>query len=59
MKFFHLSDLHIGLKLYKYDLTEDQLHIFRQIAEERGISVADLNEQVKQEQKNILKGCLR
>lgn len=31
MKFFHLSDLHIGLKLYNRDLTEDQAHIFRQI----------------------------
>lgn len=31
MKFFHLSDLHIGLKLYNRDLTEDQGHIFRQI----------------------------
>lgn len=32
MKFFHLSDLHIGLKLYNRDLTEDQKHIFDQIA---------------------------
>lgn len=31
MKFFHLSDLHIGLKLYNRDLAEDQAHIFRQI----------------------------
>ena len=33
MKFFHLSDLHIGLKLYNRDLREDQEYIFRQIAE--------------------------
>lgn len=33
MKFFHLSDLHIGLKLYNRDLSEDQAHIFDQIAE--------------------------
>ncbi len=32
MKFFHLSDLHIGLKLCNRDLTEDQEHIFGQIA---------------------------
>ena len=33
MRFFHLSDLHIGLKLMNRDLSEDQAHIFRQIAE--------------------------
>ena len=33
MKFFHLSDLHIGLKLYNHDLTEDQEYVFREIAE--------------------------
>ena len=32
MRFFHLSDLHIGLKLYNKDLYEDQEHVFRQIA---------------------------
>lgn len=31
MKIFHLSDLHIGLKLYNRDLREDQIHIFQQI----------------------------
>ena len=31
MKFFHLSDLHIGLKLMNHDLSEDQRHIFKQI----------------------------
>ena len=36
MKFFHLSDLHIGLKLMGYDLQEDQRHILRQIAEYAG-----------------------
>lgn len=33
MKFFHLSDLHIGLKLVNRDLREDQEYIFRQIAD--------------------------
>lgn len=33
MKFFHLSDLHIGLKLYNRDLLEDQKYILKQIVE--------------------------
>lgn len=33
MKFFHLSDLHIGLKLFNRDLLEDQEYILRQIVE--------------------------
>ncbi|MCD7956426.1 MAG: exonuclease SbcCD subunit D [Lachnospiraceae bacterium] len=33
MKFFHLSDLHIGLKLMNRDLREDQEYILRQITE--------------------------
>ncbi len=33
MKFFHLSDLHIGLKLYDRDLSEDQEDILRQITD--------------------------
>ena len=33
MKFFHLSDLHIGLRLMNRDLSEDQTHVFRQIAQ--------------------------
>ena len=33
MRFFHLSDLHIGLRLMNRDLREDQAHIFREIAE--------------------------
>ena len=32
MKFFHLSDLHIGLRLFNRDLLEDQVHILREIA---------------------------
>ena len=31
MKLFHLSDLHIGLKLMNRDLREDQEFIFSQI----------------------------
>ncbi len=33
MKFFHLSDLHIGLKLFNRDLLEDQQYILKQITE--------------------------
>ncbi len=33
MRFFHLSDLHIGLKLINRDLREDQEYILRQITE--------------------------
>lgn len=33
MKFFHLSDLHIGLKLMNRDLREDQEYILNQVAE--------------------------
>lgn len=33
MKFFHLSDLHIGLKLMNRDLREEQIDILRQITE--------------------------
>lgn len=32
MKFFHLSDLHIGLKLLNRDLQEDQVFILKKIA---------------------------
>ena len=31
MKFFHLSDLHIGLKLMNHDLSHDQEHILGQV----------------------------
>ena len=31
MKFFHISDLHIGCKLYNRDLSEDQRAVFEQI----------------------------
>lgn len=33
MKFFHLSDLHLGLKLMNHDLFSDQSHILNQIVE--------------------------
>ncbi len=33
MKLFHLSDLHIGLKLFNRDLSEDQARVFDQIAD--------------------------
>ena len=39
VRFFHLSDLHLGIKLYEFDLLEDQEYILDQIvqkaAEER------------------------
>ena len=31
MRIFHLSDLHIGLKLMNHDLSEDQRHILSEI----------------------------
>lgn len=31
MKFFHLSDLHIGKQLHHYNLREDQVHILGQV----------------------------
>ena len=33
MKFFHLSDLHIGMRLYEHDLQEDQAYIFHRITQ--------------------------
>ena len=36
MKLFHLSDLHIGIKLYNRDLREDQNYIFQQVIEYAG-----------------------
>ena len=33
MKFFHLSDLHIGLRLMNHDLSEDQAYILQKIIE--------------------------
>ena len=36
MKFFHLSDLHIGLKLMNRDLREEQMDILRQVTELAG-----------------------
>ena len=31
MRIFHLSDLHIGIRLYNYDLREEQEYIFNEI----------------------------
>lgn len=36
MRFFHVSDLHIGLKLINRDLSEDQIYILDQIVEAAG-----------------------
>ena len=33
MKFFHISDLHLGIKLRGRSLIEDQRHILKQIVE--------------------------
>lgn len=41
MKFFHLSDLHLGLKLYNRDLSEDQAHICAQIADAAALERPD------------------
>lgn len=32
MRFFHLSDLHLGKHLHHYNLKEDQMHILKEIA---------------------------
>ena len=48
MKFFHLSDLHIGLKLMNRDLREEQMDILRQ--------VTDL---AREEQPDAVRGYLR
>ena len=36
MKFFHLSDLHIGLKLMNHDMREDQEYILSEVIEVAG-----------------------
>ena len=41
MKFFHLSDLHIGIKLYNRELLEDQKIVLRQIVEQAGKECPD------------------
>ena len=33
VKLFHISDLHIGLKLYNRDLRDDQAHVLHQICQ--------------------------
>ena len=33
MRFFHLSDLHIGKQLHNYNLREDQEHILTEVIE--------------------------
>lgn len=42
MKFFHLSDLHIGLKLFNRDLIEDQEYILKQIVENASAEKPDV-----------------
>lgn len=42
MKIFHLSDLHIGIKLYNRNLAEDQKYIFKQIIENTVKEQADV-----------------
>ena len=34
MKIFHMSDLHIGIKLYNYDLREEQRYVLEQVIQE-------------------------
>ena len=45
MKIFHLSDLHIGLKLMNHDLREDQEYILHQIVERAGEEKPDEGDQ--------------
>ena len=33
MRLFHLSDLHIGIRLYNHDLREEQEYLFAQITD--------------------------
>ena len=41
MKFFHLSDLHIGLKLMNHDMREDQEYILSKIVETVAVEKPD------------------
>lgn len=41
MRFFHISDLHIGLKLMNKDLSEDQRYILDEIVKEVGLKKPD------------------
>ena len=41
MKFFHLSDLHIGLKLMNHDMREDQEYILSKIVETADVEKPD------------------
>ena len=41
MKFFHLSDLHIGLRLFNRDLYDDQTYILKQICDLAGAHQPD------------------
>ena len=58
MKFFHLSDLHIGLKLINRDLREDQEYILKQITDmaEQSQHLAEANAIISQiaSQTNLL-----
>ena len=38
MKFFHLSDLHIGKQLHRYNLKEDQQVILKEVVVYRRIT---------------------
>lgn len=41
LKFFHLSDLHLGIRLYDYNLHDDQVHILNQITAAAGVEQPD------------------
>lgn len=41
MKFFHLSDLHLGVRLHEYNLRDDQVYILDQIVEAAGAEKPD------------------
>ena len=48
MRIFHLSDLHIGLKLINRDLREDQEYILDQIIQKAAEKVPDGTSMTKQ-----------
>ena len=50
MKFFHLSDLHIGLKLMNRDLREDQEYILSKIVDGDWSECGDHDDQRKSRQ---------
>ena len=55
MRFFHLSDLHIGLKLMNRDLSADQEYILKQIA---ALAAEHKPDAVRSEERRVGKECM-